>query len=122
MPYGLLGTVRNDSRDWVIDKFNIPLPLAVDSEKIRKMIKGIGEDLALDPELGPLIREPLKGKLYRVDPGVKIFRCKFMTAPGCQFDVRTAALKKIEAALVEAGISFAGAGPQMILVRRAPDP
>jgi moderate conductance mechanosensitive channel len=121
VPYGLLGTVRNDSRDWVIDKFNIPLPLAVDSEKIRKMIKGIGEDLALDPELGPLIREPLKGKLYRVDPGVKIFRCKFMTAPGCQFDVRTAALKKIEAALVEAAISFAGAGPQTILVRRAPD-
>jgi small-conductance mechanosensitive channel len=122
VPYGLLGTVRNDSRDWVIDKFNIPLPLSVDSEKIRKMIKGIGEDLALDPELGPLIREPLKGKLYRVDPGVKIFRCKFMTAPGCQFDVRTAALKKIEAALVEASISFAGAGPQTILVRRAPDP
>jgi small-conductance mechanosensitive channel len=122
VPYGLLGTVRNDSRDWVIDKFNIPLPLSVDSEKIRKMIKGIGENLALDPELGPLIRESLKGKLYRVDPGVKIFRCKFMTAPGCQFDVRTAALKRIEAALVEAGISFAGAGPQTILVRRAPDP
>ena len=122
VPYGLLGTVRNDSRDWVIDKFNIPLPLSVDSEKIRKMIKGIGEDLALDPELGPLIREPLKGKLYRVDPGIKIFRCKFMTAPGCQFDVRTAALKGIEAALVEAGISFAGAGPQTILIRRAPDP
>ena len=122
VPYGLLGTVRNDSRDWVIDKFNIPLPLSVDSEKIRKMIKGIGEDLALDPELGPLIREPLKGKLYRVDPGIKIFRCKFMTAPGCQFDVRTAALKGIEAALVEAGISLAGAGPQTILIRRAPDP
>jgi small-conductance mechanosensitive channel len=115
VPYGLLGTVRNDSRDWVIDKFNIPLPLTVDSEKTRKIIKGIGEDLALDPELGPLIREPLKGKLYRVDPGVKIFRCKFMTAPGCQFDVRTAALKKIEAALMEAGISFAGASPQTIL-------
>jgi hypothetical protein len=100
----------------------IPLPLSVDSEKIRKMIKGVGEDLALDPELGPLIREPLKGKLYRVDPGVKLFRCKFMTAPGCQFDLRAAALKKIEAALVEAGISFAGAGPQTILVRRTPDP
>jgi hypothetical protein len=69
-----------------------------------------------------LIREPLKGTLYRVDPGIKIFRCKFMTAPGCQFDVRSAALKKIEAALGEAGMSFAGAGPQTILVRPAPDP
>jgi moderate conductance mechanosensitive channel len=122
VPYGLLGSVRNDSRDWVIDKFNLPLPLSVDSEKIRKMIKAIGEDMTLDPELGQLIREPLKGKLYRVDPGVKTFRCKFMTAPGCQFDLRTAALKKIEAALVEAGICFAGADPQTILVGRAPDP
>jgi small-conductance mechanosensitive channel len=33
VPYGLLGTVRNDSRDSVIDKFNLPLPLSVDSEK-----------------------------------------------------------------------------------------
>ena len=82
VPYGLLGTVRNDSRDWVIDKFNIPLPLSVDSEKIRKMIKGIGEDLALDPELGPLIREPLKGKLYRVDPGIKIFPLQIYDGPG----------------------------------------
>jgi moderate conductance mechanosensitive channel len=122
VPYGLLGAVRNDSRDWVIDKFNLPLPLSVDSEKIRKMIKAIGEDLARDPDLAPLIREPLKGKLDRVDPGVKIFRCKFMTAPGAQFDVRTAALKRIEAALVAAGIPFAGGGPQTILVRRAPDP
>jgi moderate conductance mechanosensitive channel len=122
VPYGLLGAVRNDSRDWVIDKFKLPLPLSADSEKIRKMIKAIGEDLAQDPDLGPVIREPLKGKLYRVDPGVKIFGCKFMTAPGCQFDVRAAALKRIEATLVEAGIPFAGGGPQTILVRRAPDP
>src|SRR5215469_10335259 len=120
VPYGLLGTVRNDSRDWVIDKFNLPLPLSVDSEKIRKMIKSIGAEMALDPELGPSIREPLKGKLYRVDPGIKMFRCKFMTAPGCQFEIRSAALKRIEATLAEAGISFAGAGPQTILVRRAP--
>jgi moderate conductance mechanosensitive channel len=122
VPYGLLGTVRNNSRDWVIDKFNIPLPLSVDSEQIRKMIKSIGAEMALDPELGQLIREPLKGKLYRVDPGVKLFRCKFMTAPGGQFEIRSAALKMIEAALTEAGISFAGAEPQTILVRRTRDP
>ena len=120
VPYGSLGTVRNNSRDWVIDKFNIPLPLSVDSEQIRKMIKRIGAEMALDPELGQLIREPLKGKLYRVDPGVKIFRCKFMTAPGCQFEIRSAALKTIEAALTEAGVSFAGAAPQTILLGRAP--
>ena len=76
----------------------------------------VGAELALDPELGQLIREPLKDKLYRVG---KIFRCKFMTAPGCQFEIRSAAFKRIEAALAESGLSFAGGAPQTILVRRA---
>ncbi len=82
VPYGALGTVRNTSRDWVIEKFNLPLPIDVDSEKIRKLIKKVGEEMMADPEVGRFIMEPLKGKLYRVDPGVKIFRCKFRTAPG----------------------------------------
>jgi small-conductance mechanosensitive channel len=107
VPYGSLGTVRNTSRDWVIEKFNLPLPIDVDSEKIRKMIKKVGEEMAADPEIGRLMHETLKGKLYRVDPGVKIFRCKFRTAPGRQFDVRAQAYKRIEAALVKMGVGFA---------------
>jgi small-conductance mechanosensitive channel len=89
VPYGSLGTVRNTSRDWVIDKFNLPLPISVESEAIRKMI------------------EPLKGKLYRIDPGVKIFRCKFRSPPGKQFDVRAGARKRIEAALKKMDLQFA---------------
>ncbi len=107
VPYGALGTVRNTSRDWVIEKFNLPLPIDADSEKIRKLIKKVGEEMVADPELGPMILEPLKGKLYRVDPGVKIFRCKFRTAPGKQFDVRAQAYKRIEAALRKLDVRFA---------------
>jgi small-conductance mechanosensitive channel len=107
VPYGSLGTVRNTSRDWVIEKFNLPLPIDVDSEKIRKMIKKVGEEMAADPEVGPAMMEPLKGKLYRIDPGVKVFRCKFRTAPGDQFDVRAQAFKRIEAALAKMGVGFA---------------
>ena len=107
VPYGALGTVRNTSRDWVIEKFNLPLPIDVDSEKIRKLIKKVGEELLADPDVGKLLLEPLKGKLYRIDPGVKIFRCKFRTAPGKQFDVRAQALKRIEAALRKLDIGFA---------------
>ena len=61
VPYGALGSVRNTSRDWVIDKFNLPLPIEVESEKIRKMIKKIGEEMLTDPDVGPLIIETLKG-------------------------------------------------------------
>ena len=115
VPYGALGTVRNTSRDWVIEKFNLPLPVDVDSEKIRKMIKKVGEEMAADPEVGPSMIEPLKGKLYRIDPGVKIFRCKFRTAPGKQFDVRAQAYKRIEAALAKMGVGFAD-GKQTVLL------
>ncbi len=108
VPYGTLGTVRNTSRDWVIEKFNLPLPIEVDSEKVRKLIKRVGEEMLNDAELGPLIQQPLKGKLYRVEPGIKIFRCNFRTAPGNQFTVRAAAYKRIEVAMNAAGITYAG--------------
>jgi small-conductance mechanosensitive channel len=119
VPYGSLGTVRNTSRDWVVEKFNLPLPIDVDSEKIRKLIKKVGEEMMADPEVGRLMMEPLKGKLYRVDPGVKIFRCKFRTAPGRQFDVRAQAYKRIEAALKKMEIGFAD-GRQTVLMSAAP--
>jgi small-conductance mechanosensitive channel len=119
VPYGALGTVRNTSRDWVIEKFNIPMPIGTDSEKIRKMIKKVGEEMKADPDIGPLIMETLKGKLYRIDPGVKIFRCKFRTAPGKQFDVRAQALKRLEAALGKMNVGFAD-GTQTVLMPAGP--
>ena len=120
VPYGALGTVRNNSRDWVIEKFNLPLPIDVDSEVVRKLIKKVGEAMLQDEEVGHLLREPLKGKLSRIDPGVKVFRCKFETTPGKQFDVRAQAIKRLEAALRAAGIGFAD-GRQVVYVQRAPD-
>ncbi len=117
VPYGSLGTVRNNSRDWVIEKFNLPLPVEVDSEKIRKVIKKIGQQMLEDPDIGHMLREPLKSKLARIDPGVKVFRCKFQTAPGNQFDVRAQAFKRIEAELRALGIPFAG-GAQTIILER----
>ena len=64
-----------------------------------------------------MLREPLKSKLARIDPGVKVFRCKFQTAPGNQFDVRAQAFKRIEAELRAIGIGFAD-GTQTVIVER----
>ena len=115
VPYGALGSVRNTSRDWVIDKFNLPLPIDVESEKIRKMIKKIGEDMKSETAIGQFIMEPLKGKLYKIDPGVKIFRCKFRSPPGKQFDIRASALRRIEAALKEMGVRFADGSTTVVM-------
>ena len=111
--------MRNNSRDWVIEKFNLPLPIDVDSEVVRKLIKKVGEAMLQDEEVGHLLREPLKGKLSRIDPGVKVFRCKFETTPGKQFDVRAQAIKRLEAALRAAGIGFAD-GRQTVYVQAGP--
>lgn len=120
VPYGSLGSIKNNSRDWSIDKFNIPLPITTDSEQVRKIIKKIGEQMMQDPEIGPRIVEPLKSKVYGIEPGVKIFRCKFRCAPGNQFEIRVQAYKRIETALREAGISFA-AGTHVLMPQLAQD-
>ena len=121
VPYGALGTVRNNLRDWVIEKFNLPLPIDVDSETVSKLINKVGEAMLQDEEVGHLLREPLKGKLSRIDPGVKVFRCKFETTPGKQFEVRAQAIKRLELALKAAGIGFAD-GRQVVLLQRMDDP
>ncbi|GGH23439.1 hypothetical protein GCM10007036_29210 [Alsobacter metallidurans] len=115
VPYGSLGSVRNNSRDWVIDKFELPLPIEVDSEFVRKLVKKIGQQMLEDPEIGHLIVEPLKTKIYRIEPGVKVFRCKVQTPPGKQFEVRAAAYRRIEAALRENGLRFADSRSQVVL-------
>ena len=119
VPYGSLGSVRNNSRDWVIDKFEIPLPVTVDSERIRKLVKRIGLEMLEDRELARVIDVPLKAKLYRIDPGVKIFRCKVQTPPGKQFEIRAEAYRRIEVALNESGITFADNAPRVALYQAA---
>jgi small-conductance mechanosensitive channel len=119
VPYGTLGSVRNNSRDWVIDKFEIPLPVSVDSERIRKLVKKIGLEMLEKPEFAEIIDEPLKAKLYRIDPGVKVFRCKVQTPPGKQFEIRNEAYRRIEAALKENGIGFADNAPRVTLYQAA---
>ncbi|MDB5411236.1 MAG: mechanosensitive ion channel family protein [Rhodospirillales bacterium] len=120
VPYGSLGSVRNNSRDWVIDKFEIPLPIGVSSETIRKMVKKIGQEMLADEKLAQIITEPLKAKLYRIQPGAKIFRCKVQTPPGMQFEVRTDAYRRIEIALAAAGIAFADTTPQVTVNNTLP--
>ena len=123
VPYGSLGSVRNNSRDWVIDKFEIPLPVSVDSEKVRKLVKKIGVEMLEDPEFAKIIDMPLKAKLYRIDPGIKVFRCKVQTPPGKQFEVRSEAYRRIEAALKENEIEFADTSPRLTLYQgQSPEP
>jgi small-conductance mechanosensitive channel len=108
VPFGLLGAVQNQSRDWVIDKLTIGITYDSDIERARKLIKQIGLELAQDPEFAPLIIEPLKmqGVDAFGDFAVQI-RLKMMTLPGENFVIRRKALAMIKTAFDANGIKFA---------------
>ncbi len=109
VPFGILGAVQNQSRDWVVDKIVLNVPYGTDLDRVRKLIKRIGETLAEDEELGPLILNPLKmqGVVQFGDFAIQI-QTKMMTKPGdVQFLARRRALLMINHAFAENGIGFA---------------
>jgi len=108
VPFGQLGAVQNMSRDWVIDKLSVGVTYDTDLDKVKKLVKQIGSQLAEDPELGPNIMEPLKmqGVEQFGDFAIQI-RMKMMTRPGEQFMVRRRAFAMIKQAFDANGINFA---------------
>jgi small-conductance mechanosensitive channel len=108
VPFGLLGAVQNQSRDWVIDKLMVGITYDSDIDRARKLIKQIGLELAEDPEFKPLIIEPLKmqGVDALGDFAVQL-RLKMMTLPGENFVIRRQALAMIKKAFDANGIKFA---------------
>lgn len=105
VPFGELGAVQNMSRDWVIDKFSITVGFDTDVEKVRKLIKKLGLELAADPEFAPIVIEPLKmqGIQNFGDYGIEL-RMKMMTKPGQQFSLRRKALVRLKQLFEQNGI------------------
>ncbi|EPJ44748.1 MAG: hypothetical protein OFPI_39110 [Osedax symbiont Rs2] len=108
VPYGEINTVKNLSRDWVTMKLELRLPYDVDIEKVRKIIKKIGQKMLDDPEIGPNMLQPLKSQgVMRVEESALIIRMKFTAKPGEQWVVRRVAYTRVRDALAAAGIEFA---------------
>jgi small-conductance mechanosensitive channel len=106
--FGEVASVTNFSRDWAIMKLPLRVPLDADSEKIRKIIKKVGQDLLDDPTYGPMFMEPLKSQgVYSMDDSAQIIRVKFMTKPNDQFVLRRVVYHRINEAFAKAGIHFA---------------
>lgn len=108
VPFGILGAVQNQSRDWVVDKILLNVAYGTDLDKVRKLIKRIGEGLAEDPDFAPDIIVPLKmqGVVQFGDFAVQI-QTKMMTKPGdVQFLARRRALLLIDKSFRDNGIGF----------------
>ncbi|MGD8841717.1 MAG: mechanosensitive ion channel, partial [Gammaproteobacteria bacterium] len=90
------------------------IPFETDIEKVRKIIKKIGQDLMEDETFGPLLLAPLKSQgVNRMDDSALIIRCKFTAVPGQQYLIRREAFTRIQRVFEEEGIHFA---PRRVLV------
>ena len=60
VPYGQLGAVTNQSRDFATIKFNLRLEPRTDVELVRKTVKRLGIDMQQEPEIAAEVLLPLK--------------------------------------------------------------
>lgn len=108
VPFGEIRQLTNFSRDWVMMKLPLRVTYDTDPEKVRKLVKKLGVELADDPEFGEKFLQPLKSQgVYQMDDSAMIVRLKFMTRPGDQFAIRTKVYTRIRELFEQEGIKFA---------------
>jgi small-conductance mechanosensitive channel len=109
VPFGSLGAVQNQSRDWVVEKLSIGVTYDTELDKARKIVKKVGQELAAHPELAPAILQPLKMQGVQAfgDYAIQL-RMKMMIRPGDpQYVARRRGLAMIKKAFDANGIKFA---------------
>jgi len=114
IPFGEIGHLTNYSRDWAIMKLELRVPFDADLEKVRKIVKRVGQELMEHPEYGQNFLQPVKSQgVNRMDDSAFIVRVKFMAKPGEQFVLRREVFRRIQEAFAQNGIEFA---PRRVIV------
>ena len=108
VPFGEVKTLTNYSRDWAIMKLKLSVPFDTDIDKVRKLLKAVGRELAQNEDIKDDFIQPFKsqGAVEVSDYGF-IIKTKFMSKPGKQFLIRRYAFNAIQKAFKENGIEFA---------------
>lgn len=108
VPHSELGMITNYMRGGIIEKFSLDFAYDADIDKIRKIIKKVGQEMLEDPELGKNFISPIKSQGVReITNSVMTIRVKFTAKPGAQFVIRREAFKRITAAMHAKGIHYA---------------
>jgi small-conductance mechanosensitive channel len=108
IPYGQLGSVTNQSRDFATIKFNLRLEPGTDVELVRKTAKRIGIDMQEEPEIASEVLLPLKMQgITEVTETAVVMRFKFTARPVKPSWVQREYLKRIYRVFAEKGIAFA---------------
>lgn len=120
VPFGEIKQLTNYSRDWVMMKLPLRLTYDTDVERVRKLIKKLGQQLLEHPEIGHLFLQALKSQgVYKMEDSAMIIRVKFMTKPGDQFVTRKVVYAALRDLFEQEDIKFAN---KEVTVRLAEEP
>lgn len=108
IPFGEIQHLTNFSRDWVMMKLPLRVTYDTDVERVRKLIKKLGQQLAEDPVIGHQFLQPLKSQgVIEMQDSAMIIRVKFMCRPGDQWVLRKRVYQEIRDLFAREGIRFA---------------
>ncbi|MEL6752192.1 MAG: mechanosensitive ion channel family protein, partial [Pseudomonadota bacterium] len=108
IPFGEIRQLTNYSRDWVMMKLPLRVTYDTDVEKVRKLVKKLGQRLLEHDQVGHTFLQPLKSQgVYKMEDSAMIIRVKFMTKPGEQFVTRKIVYQEIQDLFAREGIHFA---------------
>jgi small-conductance mechanosensitive channel len=101
-------------------KFPLRVTYDTDVEKVRKLVKKLGQDLLEHPDVGKTFLQPLKSQgVIRMEDSAMIIRVKFMTRPNDQWATRKVVYAAIRELFQREGIRFAS---REVTVRLADEP
>ena len=108
IPYGQLGAVTNQSRDFATIKFNLRFEPGTDIELVRKTTKQIGIAMQDEPEIASEVMLPLKLQgIAEVADNAVVLRFKFTARPVKPSWMQREYLKRMYKVFAEKGIGFA---------------
>lgn len=108
VPHSELGAITNFMRGGIVVKFNLDFPYDAPIDKIRKIIKKLGQRMLDDEVYGKDFIRPLKSQGVReITNSVMTIRVKFTAQPGTHFVIRREAYRLITEALNAQGIYYA---------------
>lgn len=105
--FGNVKQVTNYSRDWALTKIPFKLALGTDIEKVRKIVKKVGQELMDDPTTAPLFINPPKSQGVSEVAGNGItIRVKYMTRPTDSALAHRAVLARLHQAFLASKIEY----------------
>ena len=108
IPHSDLGAITNFMRGGIVVKFNLDFPYDAEIDKIRKVIKKVGQKMLDHEEYGKDFIRPVKSQGVReITNSVMTIRVKFTAQPGAHFIIRREAYRLITEALNAQGIYYA---------------